>query len=65
MQYCFCYKAIYYGDIALEFVSREKDNELFCWIDIDKLGEYKILPMSSYELIRKDDVGFIHIIERS
>ena len=65
MQYCFCYKAIYYGDIVDEFISLEDDNQIFCWIDVDKLGDYKILPISSYELIRKDDVGFIHIIEKS
>lgn len=65
MQYCFCYKAIYYGDVVDEFVNKEKENEIFCWVDIDNLGDYKILPISSYELIRKDDIGFSHIIERS
>lgn len=65
MQYCFCYKAIYYGDIVDEFKSLEKKDEVFCWVDIDRLGDYKILPMSSYELIRKEDIGFSHIIERS
>ena len=65
MQYCFCYKAIYDGDIEKEFVCKENNNEVFVWIDIDKLGDYKILPISSYELIRKNDVGFSHIIERS
>ena len=65
MQYCFCYKAIYDGEIVDEFKSKEKKNEIFCWIDIDKLSDYKLLPISSYELIRKNDVGFNHIIERS
>ncbi len=63
-QYCFCYKAIYNGNInEKEFVCKDNDNQFFYWIDINKLSNYKIFPQSTYELINETN-NIKHIIEK-
>ena len=50
MQYCFCYKSIYKGQI-------------FYWVNINDLQNYKLLPNSAYELM-KNSKNIKHIIEK-
>ena len=64
MQYCFCYKSIYNEDITQEkFVCKDNKGQMFYWININDLQNYKLLPNSSYELI-KDSGNIKHIIEK-
>ena len=52
MQYSFCYKAIYNGDIKEEkFRCLDNDNQYFYWIDVAKIKDYKVVPKSIYKLI--------------
>ena len=65
MQYCFCYKAIYEGDIIDEvFNCLDNEGQLFEWIDIKNIDNYKILPLSNKELIVSRNISIKHIIER-
>lgn len=65
MQYCFCYKAIYNGDIIDKvFNCLDNENQLFQWIEIKDIYKYKILPLSSKELIISQSDNIKHIIER-
>lgn len=65
MQYCFCYKAIYDGNI-IDYVFNCLDNEgqIFKWIDIKDIDNYKVLPLSSKELIKDNNNDIKHIIEK-
>ena len=64
MQYCFCYKSIYNEDIIQEkFVCNVNKGQIFYWININDLQNYKLLPDSTYELI-KDSENIKHIIEK-
>lgn len=63
MQYCFCYKGIYNGDITSDrFACKDNDQQYFYWIDIDKLSDYKVVPKSTYKLIKTNELE--HIIEK-
>lgn len=62
-QYCFCYKAIYNGKIILDKIPcKDNENQCFYWIDINKLPDYKIYPISTFNLINSKSIK--HIIER-
>ncbi len=64
MQYCFCYKSIYNKDITQEkFVCKDNKGQMFYWININDLQNYKLLPDSTYEFI-KDSGSIKHIIEK-
>ena len=66
MQYCFCYKAIYESDIIDEvFNCLDTEGQLFEWIDIKDIDNYKILPLSNKELIVSQNISIKHIIERN
>ena len=62
-QYCFCYKGIYKGTIDSDkFVCKDNDEQLLCWVDVDKLSNYKVYPESNIKLISSDNL--MHIIEK-
>lgn len=64
MQYCFCYKSIYNEDIIQEkFVCNVNKGQIFYWININDLQNYKLIPNSAYEFI-KDSENIKHIIEK-
>ena len=64
MQYCFCYKSIYNKDINQEsFICKDNKGQIFYWVNINDLQNYKLLPNSTYKLI-KDSENIRHIIER-
>lgn len=65
MQYAFCYSGIYDGDIVETFVCKDNNNQTFKWIDLSEINNTKIVPISSYELINKDDNLIKHIIEKN
>lgn len=66
MQYCFCYKSIYNQEIDKEsFKCLDNDGQTFNWINIDDLDNIKILPESSKELIKTNDILIEHIIEKN
>ena len=63
MQYCFCYSAVYEGNIKNEpFLSKDNPNQYFSWLDIDEINNFKIVPESTYQLLGEEDIK--HIIER-
>lgn len=63
IQYCFCYRGIYDGEIKHDrFVCKDNDGQYFYWIDINKLSNYKVYPESTYNLINFDKLT--HIIEK-
>lgn len=64
MQYCFCYKTVYDGDIIKnEFVCRDNSNQIFEWIDLKKLPEISIKPDSTLNLALDQNSDIKHIIE--
>ena len=64
MQYCFCYKSIYNQDITQEsFICNDNKGQIFYWVNINDLQNYKLLPNSSYELI-KTSKNIKHTIEK-
>lgn len=64
MQYCFCYKAIYNEDITQEkFICKDNKGQMFYWVNINDLQNYKLLPNSTYELINNSE-NIKHIIEK-
>ena len=64
MQYCFCYSAIYGGDIKNEpFLSKDNPNQYFSWLDLDKISDFKIVPESTYILFNENNIK--HVIERA
>ena len=64
MQYCFCYKSIYNQDITQEsFICNDNKGQIFYWVNINDLQNYKLLPNSAYELI-KTSKNIKHIIEK-
>jgi len=64
MQYCFCYKSIYNKDINQEsFICNDNKGQIFYWVNINDLQNYKLLPNSAYELI-KTSKNIKHIIEK-
>lgn len=64
MQYCFCYKSIYNQDITQEsFICNDNKGQIFYWVNINDLQNYKLLPNSTYELI-KTSKNIKHIIEK-
>lgn len=65
MQYCFCYKAIYDQKGCNEkFKCLDNEKQYFYWVDINSIDEYKIVPKSSYNLIRNNADFVEHIIEK-
>ena len=65
MQYAFCFKSIYLDEIENnEFKCLDNDFQMFYWININEIDKYKIVPNSSINLIKKDDMGILHLIER-
>lgn len=64
-QYCFCYKAIYNGEISKEkILCKDNNNQTFSWVDINNINDYIIKPQSIYNLIKNDNNNIIHIVER-
>lgn len=64
MQYCFCYKSIYNEDITQEkFICKDNKGQMFYWVNINDLQNYKLLPNSAYELINNSE-NIKHIIEK-
>ena len=64
MQYCFCYKSIYNEDITQEkFICKDNKGQMFYWVNINDLQNYKLLPNSTYELINNSE-NIKHIIEK-
>lgn len=64
MQYCFCYKTIYDGKINDEkFVCKDNNNQVFEWVDLNKLSNIIIKPSSTCKLIQDDRNDIKHIIE--
>lgn len=64
MQYCFCYKAIYDGEINDEkFVCKDNDSQMFEWIEINKLSDIIIKPSSTLKLVQDDKNDIKHLIE--
>ena len=64
MQYCFCYKSIYNKDINQEsFICKDNKGQIFYWVNINDLQNYKLLPNSAYELINNSE-NIKHIIEK-
>ena len=64
MQYCFCYKSIYNKDINQEsFICKDNKGQIFYWVNINDLQNYKLLPNSTYELM-KNSKNIKHIIEK-
>lgn len=65
MQYCFCYKAIYDGIINDKvFNCLDSDGQVFEWVNIDEIYDYKILPLSNKELIINQTIDIKHIIDK-
>lgn len=64
MQYCFCYKAIYDGEINDEkFVCKDNDSQMFEWIEISKLSDIIIKPSSTLKLVQDGRNDIKHLIE--
>ncbi len=64
MQYCFCYKAIFDGNITDEkFACKDNNNQVFEWVDLNKLSNIIIKPHSTCKLIQDDRNGIKHLIE--
>jgi 8-oxo-dGTP pyrophosphatase MutT (NUDIX family) len=64
-QYCFCYKAIYDGDISTDKIKcKDKPNQIFEWINVSDINKYKIYPSHTYELVGDVMGSIIHKIER-
>ena len=65
MQYCFCYKSIYDGIITDKvFNCLDSDGQVFEWVNIDEIYDYKILPLSNKELIINQTIDIKHIIDK-
>ena len=64
MQYCFCYEAIFNGNIVEKFKCLDNDSQTFYWINLSDIDNYNIVPKSTYNIINKSDILF-HIIEKS
>jgi len=65
MQYCFCYKGIYNGKIEKNIIKcLDNDGQSFYWIDLDKINEYIIYPLSSKDLIINNNGMIQHIVEK-
>lgn len=66
MQYCFCYKTVYKGEILKkEFKCLDNDGQIFYWVDINNIDNLKIMPLSSKELIKDNSNDIKHIIEKN
>ena len=64
-QYCFCYEGIYEGEVNNEeFTCIDNPWQLFKWININEMDNYKIVPHSTKSLISNKHNGIKHIIER-
>lgn len=46
-----------------KFIEKDNKGQMFYWININDLQNYKLLPNSAYELI-KDSGNIKHIIEK-
>ncbi len=65
MQYCFCYKSIYNGDVTEgKFVCKDNDSQIFEWVDLKKLPNILIKPESTLGLALENTSSIKHIIER-
>ena len=63
MQYCFCYKAVYNGEIKENsFKCNDNEHQKFYWVNINELSKYKIYPESTYDLLSDDKIT--HYIEK-
>ena len=49
--------------IMKKFIEKDNKGQMFYWININDLQNYKLLPDSTYELI-KDSGNIKHIIEK-
>ncbi len=64
MQYCFCFKAIYDGNIENEkFVCKDNDSQVFEWIELNKLTNIIIKPSSTLKLALDDKNEIEHLLE--
>ena len=63
MQYCFCYKAIYNGEIKEDvFKCKDNDGQQFYWVNISEISKCKIYPESTYNLLIDSKIK--HYIEK-
>ncbi len=64
MQYCFCYKAIYDGDVAKEkFICKDNDGQIFEWVGLKNLSQLSIKLESTLNLAFENSSNVKHIIE--
>lgn len=61
MQYNFCYKSIYEGNIIAEFTCLDNKNQIFKWINIKELPNYNIVPQSNLNLILNNPKEIKHL----
>ena len=63
-QYCFVYKGIYDGKIKNNIIKCiDNDNQSFYWININEINNFKILPRSLYDDIKKNEKYIKHYVE--
>lgn len=66
MQYCFVYEAVLNEDIDLnEFLCKDNNYQKFYWIDIKKLNDMLIFPVSTKDMVLKENDIVLHIIEKA
>lgn len=66
MQYNFCYKAIYSGNIEKEhFNCLDHEGQSFRWFNISDLEKLKLLPMIAKKYIMDNETNIIHNIDWS
>lgn len=65
-QYCFCFKSTYRGKVANDPIPcKDNNGQFFYWVDINDLDKIKIVPTSTYDLVKAESNTVIHIIEKS
>lgn len=63
-QYCFVYKGIYDGKIKNNIIKCiDNDNQSFYWISINEINNFKILPRTLYDDIKKNENYIKHYVE--
>ena len=66
MQYNFCYKAVYDGEIKKEhFNCLDHEGQTFHWVNINELDSINLLPVIAKKYIIEENNYIIHNIDRS
>jgi 8-oxo-dGTP pyrophosphatase MutT (NUDIX family) len=66
MQYNFCYKSIYNGEIKQEhFKCIDNDGQTFYWININNLDNITFFPKISINYIKNNNIDIQHSIEKN